>query len=111
MDEEQRWIARDLGTLAHRLSSEPLFGPRAKAGDEVAPEDGTRVVLAEDTDNGRYTVEARVTPVPELAARIASCPRLPPQARNEVEGLIEGEGDPSERWKVRRTPDETEEWT
>ena len=103
MNEEQRRLARDLGALADRLSSEPpLFGPQAKAGDEVVLDDGTRVVLAEDADNGRRTVEARVTLAPELAARLAGGPRLPPQPRPEVEDLLEGEGDPSEWWKVRR---------
>ena len=77
MNEEQKRLARDLGALAHRLSSEPLFGPWAKAGDEVVLAEGTRLVLAEDADNGKYTVEARVTLAPELAARVASCPRLP----------------------------------
>ena len=114
MNEEQKRLARDLGAIAARLSSEPpLFGPRAKAGDEVVLEDGTRVVLAEDADNGWYTVEARVTLAPELAARLASAPPLPPQARPEVEDLIEGEGNPSESWKVRRArrppSDETKE--
>ena len=78
----------------------------AKAGDEVVLEDGTRVVLAEDADNGEYTVEARVTLAPELAARLASCPRLPPQARPEAKGLIEGDGPPAEWWRVRRADPE-----
>ena len=112
MNEEQQRLARDLGALAHRLTSEPpLFGLQAKAGDEVVLEDGTRVVLAEDADNGEYTVEARVTLAPELAARLASGPRLPPRARTGGEDLLEGEGDPSGWWKARRAPDETEERT
>ena len=104
MNEEQKRLARDLGALTHRLSSERLFGPRAKAGDEVVLEDGTRVVLAEDADNGEYTVEARVTLAPELAARLADSSRYgpPPQARTGGEVLIEGDGPPDEWWRVRR---------
>ena len=30
MNEEQKRLARELGALAHRLSSEPLFGPKRR---------------------------------------------------------------------------------
>ena len=69
---------------------------RRRLGNRVLPlsEDGTRVVLAEDADNGEYTVEARVTLAPKRARRIVDSSRYgpPPQARFETPGVfLEGD--------------------
>ena len=93
MSDEQRQLAREVGEIADRLTREPVVGFGAKTGDEVVLDDGTRVVLAEDSDNFKGAVEVRVYLRPELAAWIADSSRYgpPPQACFETPGItIEG---------------------
>ena len=61
----------ELGALADRVASEPMFGPDAKTDDEAVLDGGTRVVLAEATDAAKLTVAVKVSLRPKLAARTA----------------------------------------